>query len=85
MRRWLTGLLVLTALLLGVSGCVGGSVRPMSWTGLTIVGENLYAADLQQVQVLNASDSTPVWSFPADPKDDGRGVFYDDIGHFIRQ
>jgi outer membrane protein assembly factor BamB len=76
MRRWLTGLLVLTALLLGVSGCVGGSVRPMSWTGLTVVGENLYAADLQQVQVLNASDSTPVWSFPADPKDDGRGVFY---------
>lgn len=75
-RRWLTGLVVLTALLLGVSGCAGGSVRPASWTGLTVVGEELYAADLQQVQVLNAADSAPVWSFPADPQDDARGVFY---------
>ena len=48
----------------------------MSWTGLTIVGETLYAADLQQVQVLNASDGEPGWSFPVDPQADGRGVFY---------
>ena len=52
-RRWITVLVVSAALLLGVSGCAGGSARPTSWTGLTIAGERLYAADLEQVQVLN--------------------------------
>ena len=86
-RRWPTALLVLVVLLLGVSGCAGGGVRPTSWTGLTIAGEKLYAADLEQIQVLNASDSEPVWSFPVDPQADGRGAFYVtpavDEGHVI--
>jgi outer membrane protein assembly factor BamB len=76
MRRWITVLVVSAALLLGVSGCAGGSARPTSWTGLTIAGERLYAADLEQVQVLNVSDSDPVWSFPRNPQEDKRGVFY---------
>ena len=75
-RRWLALLGVLAALLLGVSGCAGGAARPTSWTGLTIVGQELYAADLEQIQVLKASDGAPVWSFPANPQEDSRGVFY---------
>jgi len=74
-RRWLPAVAVLAVLLVGVSGCASG-VRAMSWTGLTVVGENLYAADLQQVQVLDASDSDPVWSFPSDSGEDSRGTFY---------
>lgn len=75
-RRWLTALAVLAALLVGVSGCAGGGVRPMSWTGLTITGGRLYAADLEQIQVLEAADGDPVWSYPRDPQEDRRGVFY---------
>ena len=74
-RRWLAAVAVLAALLLGASGC-SAAARPMSWTGLTVIGENLYAADLQQVQALNASDSDPVWSFPTDAREDSRGTFY---------
>ena len=74
-RRWLIALAVLAVLLVGVSGCAGG-VRPMSWTGLTVVGDRLYVADLEQVRALNPSDSSPVWSFPSDPQQDRRGVFY---------
>jgi outer membrane protein assembly factor BamB len=48
----------------------------MSWTGITIVGETLYAADLEQVIVLNAAGGEPLWTFPKDPTADGRGVFY---------
>ncbi|MBL7063098.1 MAG: PQQ-like beta-propeller repeat protein [Anaerolineae bacterium] len=62
-RRWPVALAVLAALLLGVSGCAGGA-RASSWTGLTIVGESLYAADLQQVVVLDTADGSPLWAFP---------------------
>jgi len=79
MRRWPIVLVVLAALLSGVSGCAG-SVRPMSWTGLTVAGKRLYIADLEQVLVLDAADNEPinepVWAFPQDPKEDKRGAFY---------
>ena len=39
-RRWPIALAVLAALLLGVSGCAGGT-RASSWTGLTIVEQNM--------------------------------------------
>jgi outer membrane protein assembly factor BamB len=74
-QRWPIALAVLAALLLGLSGCAGGAVRPMGWTGLTVVGERLYAADLEQVRALNAADGEPLWAFPKDPKEDGRGTF----------
>lgn len=74
-RRRLIVLAISIALLLAASGCAG-RVRPMSWTGLTVLGEKLYAADLEQVIVLNASDGEPVWTFPKDPAEDSRGIFY---------
>jgi len=48
----------------------------MSWAGLVAVGERLYAADIEQVRLMNAADADPVWAFPADPEEDRRGVFY---------
>ncbi|MDY6876607.1 MAG: PQQ-binding-like beta-propeller repeat protein [Chloroflexota bacterium] len=75
-RRWLIGLAVSVALLLSVSGCAGGAAQPTSWTGLTIVGERLYAADIEQVVALNGTDGDPLWAFPDDPKEDRRGVFH---------
>jgi len=87
MWHWPIGLAVLVALLLGISGCTGGAVRPSSWTGLVAVGERLYLADLEQVRALDIADGRPVWAFPNDPKEDSRGVFYVtpavDEGHVI--
>jgi outer membrane protein assembly factor BamB len=74
-RRWLIAMAMLAVLLLGVSGCAGGA-RPMSWTGLTVVEDRLYAADLEQVQVLDAPEGNPVWAFPGNPREDRRGSFY---------
>jgi len=73
-RRWPIALVVSAVLLLGVTGC--GSVRATSWTGLTIAGERLYAADLEQVLELDTADGKILWAFPRDPKEDRRGVFY---------
>jgi outer membrane protein assembly factor BamB len=73
--RRLVVVAMLATLLLGVSGCAGG-VRATSWPGLTAVGEQLYAADLEQVVVLNAADSEVLWAFPMDPKESRLGVFY---------
>jgi len=75
MRRWPSVLAVL-ALLLSASGCTGGAGQPTSWTGLTVVGERLYAADLEQVVALNVADGRPLWTFPDDPAGEKRGVFY---------
>jgi outer membrane protein assembly factor BamB len=75
-RRWLIAVAMLTVLLLGVSGCAGAA-RPTSWTGLTIVGDSLYAADFQQIVVLNTADGeTTGWAFPQNPGEDRRGAFY---------
>ena len=75
-RRWPIGLAVLMALLLSVSGCAGGAAQPTSWMGLTIVGERLYAADLEQVVALNVADDELLWAFPDDPKEERRGTFH---------
>ncbi|MEA3342144.1 MAG: hypothetical protein U9R15_19440, partial [Chloroflexota bacterium] len=53
-RRYIL-LAILAALLLGASGC-SGSAKATSWTGLTIAGDKLYAADLEQAQALNVID-----------------------------
>jgi len=58
-------------LLVGVSGCAGGAVQTTSWTGLTVVEDKLYVADLQQVVVLNADDAEVVWSFPGSEEEGG--------------
>jgi outer membrane protein assembly factor BamB len=44
--------------------------------GVAVVGEKLYAADQEQVVVLNTADGEPLWAFPKDPKEDQRGLFY---------
>ena len=75
-RRWPIALAMLAALLLGASGCAGGSTRATSWTGLTVAGDTLYVADLEQVVALNAADGELLWAFPEDPKEDSRGIFY---------
>jgi outer membrane protein assembly factor BamB len=69
-------LVVFSALLLGTSGCAGGSARATSWTGLTVAGERLYFADLQQIAVINAADGDVLWTFPANPKEEQLGSFY---------
>ncbi len=74
-QRWPITLVVLSVLLMSVSGCAGGA-RPMSWTGLTVVDEMVYAPDLEQFRVLNAADGEPVWVFPKSTEDERRGVFY---------
>jgi outer membrane protein assembly factor BamB len=48
----------------------------MSWTGFTIVGQTLYAADLEQVKALDTADAEPLWAFPRDPKSARAGLFY---------
>jgi len=73
-RRYML-LAILAALLLGASGC-SGSARATSWTGLNVVGDVLYAADLERVQALDVTAGDPVWTFPKDTEDDGRGIFY---------
>ncbi|TET51816.1 MAG: hypothetical protein E3J64_06190 [Anaerolineales bacterium] len=65
-------LVVFAALTLGLSGC--GSVTT-SWTGITVVNDRVYAADLNSVQVLLAADGSPIWSYPSDP-DQSRESFY---------
>ncbi len=74
-QRWLTGLAVLAAVLLTASGCTPGD-RAASWTGMAIVGERLYAADLQQARAMEAASGATIWTFPADPEEVDRGLFY---------
>jgi outer membrane protein assembly factor BamB len=66
---------MLTALLLATSGCAGG-VRASSWTGLTVVGDRLYLADLQQARAMDAATGETLWTFPRNPGEDNRGLFY---------
>jgi outer membrane protein assembly factor BamB len=65
---------LLTALLVGVSGCTGGA-RATSWTGLTIVDGTVYAADLDKIVALDAATGETLWTFPQDPQEDYRGLF----------
>jgi eukaryotic-like serine/threonine-protein kinase len=74
-KRYPVVLALLTALLIGVSGC-GGAVRPTSWTGITLDDDVLYAADLQQTVALDAENADLLWAFPTDPKQENRGLFY---------
>jgi outer membrane protein assembly factor BamB len=74
-KRRLVVLAMLAGLLLAASGCAGG-VRASSWTGLTVVGDTLYLADLQQARAMNATSGETLWTFPANPQEDNQGLFY---------
>ena len=78
-QRWPILLAVLAALLLGVSGC--GTAQASSWTGLTIVEDKLYAADLQQVVALDTADGSPLWAFPENLSGNTRWGFPADLNH----
>lgn len=69
----------LAVLLIGaavLAGCAGGAVQPTSWTGLTVVEDVVYAADVERVVALDATDGRLIWAYPRDPKEDNRGIFY---------
>ncbi len=74
-KRSLVALMMLAALLLTTSGCAGG-VRASSWTGLTVVDEKLYLADLQQARAMNATNGETLWTFPSNPEENNQGLFY---------
>ena len=74
-KRWPIVLAMLAALVLATSGCAGG-VRASSWTGLTVAGDRLYAADLQQARAMDAASGETIWTFPRDTGDENRGLFY---------
>lgn len=74
-RRWPIVLATLAALLLATSGCAGG-VRASSWTGLTVAGDRLYAADLQQARAMDKSNGEILWIFPRNPEESSQGLFY---------
>lgn len=74
--RWPILLIVLAMLLTSTSGCVcGGGPRATSWTGLTLQDSKIYAADLQQVQILGA-DGELIQSVPEKPEDNTAGLIY---------
>lgn len=74
-QRWPIVLTILAALLLATSGC-GGGVRASSWTGLTVVGDTLYAADIQQARVMDRTSGETLWTFPQNPEENNQGQFY---------
>lgn len=65
---------VWAALLAGTSGCTGG-IQATSWTGLAVSNGTVYAADLDKVVALDATTGKVLWAFPANPKEDPRGIF----------
>lgn len=74
-KRWPIALAMLAVLLLATSGCAGG-VRASSWTGLTVVGDTLYAADIQQARAMDKASGDTLWTFPQNPEENSRGQFY---------
>jgi len=74
-QRWRIALAMLAVLLLATSGCAGG-VRASSWTGLTVVGDRLYAADIQQARAMDMASGETLWIFPQNPEENNRGQFY---------
>ena len=69
-QRWPIALAVMAALLLATSGCAGGA-RAASWTGLTIAGDTLYAADLEQARARVAALEAKLRAAGAQEDQDG--------------
>lgn len=63
MRRWSVPLLGGLVLLLLLTGCASRP-RQESWPGLLPVGETLYAANWDHIDVLNAVTGELYWSYP---------------------
>ncbi len=70
LRQLLRLLMPLLALVL-LASC-GGGQRHESWPGLIFVDGTLYAANLEQVQALDAETAKVYWDFPSgDDRDEG--------------
>lgn len=74
-QRWPVTLAALITLLLVVTGCGPGD-RATGWTGMAVVGDKLFTADLQQARAMDATTGETIWTFPVDPEEAGQGVFY---------
>jgi len=58
-----------------LSGCSGG-VRPTGWTNLIVDEDTVYAADVDQVRVLDAATGAVSWAFPPEADLRTYGPFY---------
>ncbi len=67
-RRGKVGLGVLLVLVIVMTGCAGRKRgRQVSWPGLTLVDDTVYAANLEQLQAFNADSGNVLWSYPPEP------------------
>ena len=71
-ERLVIGLGLILILLVG---CARGG-RHESWPGLTLVDGIIYAANLENIEALDAESGALYWSFPGDTEEDGLGPFY---------
>lgn len=81
MKRWrnfarrLSVVGVLGILILALSGCGGRALGHESWPGMTVVGDTIYAANLEHIQALDVETGKLYWSFP-DENDKDLRPFY---------
>jgi outer membrane protein assembly factor BamB len=69
-------LAILGALLVASVSSCSGTAAATSWPGLVIVDGVIYAADLEQVQALDAETGETIWAYPVDTKEARAGLFY---------
>ncbi len=69
MKRWLGLVSGLVLLMVVLSGCAGGQQVPqVSWPGLIVADDTLYAAATTHILALDAQTGTLLWQFPNDSK-----------------
>ncbi|MBN2007569.1 MAG: PQQ-binding-like beta-propeller repeat protein [Anaerolineae bacterium] len=73
--RRLSVVAVLGILVLALSGCGAKALNHESWPGMTVVGDTIYAANLEHIQALDAETGKLYWSFP-DENDTNLRPFY---------
>ncbi len=66
---------VLGILILAMAGCAPRSLNHESWPGMTVVGDTIYAANLEHIQALDAETGKLYWSFPDETDKDMRPFY----------
>ncbi len=65
MKRWRIPLMVMSAVMMMLlAGCSGGGVKQVSWPGMILSGDIIYAANVESVQAIDAQTGGVYWSFP---------------------